>query len=292
MGGHDGHQHDEPQGARRGEGQRHGGVEVGHGVAQQHQGVGGAGGPEEHPQRGHKAHGDYPRARAPRRRRGHPRGDARPHGLVDGQAGAVHGSPHHEAPRGAVPQAADEHGGEVVEIGAGRAAAVAAQGYVDIVAQPGGEGYVPAAPEVAEVAGFVGEVEVGGEGKAHDHGQADGHVGVAGEVAVDLHGVAYDAHKCLEAAVGAGGVEDEVVVLGQVVGHDGFLDHAGEDEPQAQARLAQGGVAAAAYLGQEVVGAHDGPGHQGGEEGQEEGIFEPRGRGRHAAFVHIYYIGH
>ena len=69
-------------------------------------------------------------------------------------------------------------------------AAVPAEGDVEVVAQPARERDVPATPEVLEVTCRVGRVEVHREAEAEEQGQADGDVGVAAEVAVDLHGVA------------------------------------------------------------------------------------------------------
>ncbi len=176
----------------------------------------------------------------------HRRGDAKGYDVdypslffppfVDEDADAVEAAPGDEVERRTVPQAAEEHGVHVVDVGAQLAAvagaqevkehhaehyggghrreggvaqaeggdgedggedevgeeagmAVAAEGYVEVVAQPVGERHVPAAPEVGGIGGFVGRVEVGGQVEAHHHGHADGYVGVAREVGIDLHGV-------------------------------------------------------------------------------------------------------
>ena len=70
-----------------------------------------------------------------------------------------------------------------------RAAAAAAQRDEQIIAQPGRQRDVPAPPEVRDVRRQVRHVEVLRQLVAEQVGDADGHVGVAGEVAVDLHGV-------------------------------------------------------------------------------------------------------
>jgi hypothetical protein len=85
-----------------------------------------------------------------------------------------------------VPEAADEHGGHQGEVGAYVSVAIAAEGNVDIVAEPGGESDVPAAPEVGEADGRVGKAEIVRESKPQAQGGADGGDGVAGEVAEDL----------------------------------------------------------------------------------------------------------
>lgn len=88
-----------------------------------------------------------------------------------------------------VPQAAQQHDGHQVDVGAHRAFAIAAEGDVEVIAQKAAEGHVPAAPEFREAGRFVGGVEVLAEMKAEQTRQADGHVGVGGEIKVDLKGV-------------------------------------------------------------------------------------------------------
>ena len=76
--------------------------------------------------------------------------------------------------------------------------AVAAEGNVKVVAQPARERHVPTAPEVGGVLGLVGRVEVGGQVEAHEHGHADGDVGVAREVGVDLQRVEHQGREVLD----------------------------------------------------------------------------------------------
>ena len=67
-------------------------------------------------------------------------------------------------------------------------APVSAERDVDIVAEEGAERDVPAAPEIGRAAGHIGMVEILGVVEAKHPAHADGHVGVAGEIEVDLHG--------------------------------------------------------------------------------------------------------
>ena len=60
----------------------------------------------------------------------------------------VQAAPEDERPHGAVPQPGDEHGRHEVDIRPDRSLAVAAQRYVDVVADPAGQRDVPAAPEL------------------------------------------------------------------------------------------------------------------------------------------------
>src|ERR1700749_667431 len=97
-------------------------------------------------------------------------------------------APQHEHPGSAVPETADQHGEEQAEEGAPFAVAVATQRDVQVVAQPGGEGDVPAPPEIREAPRAVGIAEVVRELEAEAEREADGAQRVAGEVTVDLAG--------------------------------------------------------------------------------------------------------
>ncbi len=96
--------------------------------------------------------------------------------------------PDDEGPVGAMPESAhDENDERIADLHAD-AAAAAAQGDVEVVAEPGGQRDVPAPPELGDVAGEVGVGEIAHQVEAEQPGGADGDVGVAGEVAVDLEG--------------------------------------------------------------------------------------------------------
>ena len=59
----------------------------------------------------------------------------------------------------------------------------------DIVAEPERQGHVPAAPELGDALRHIGGVEVLGKAETQHARQADGHVGIAREVKIDLEGV-------------------------------------------------------------------------------------------------------
>ena len=78
-------------------------------------------------------------------------------GLEDaegGEADAVEESPEDEGPADAVPEATEEKDDDGVEIGGALPAGGVGEGEVDVVAEPVGEGDVPAAPEVGDVEGL------------------------------------------------------------------------------------------------------------------------------------------
>jgi len=74
--------------------------------------------------------------------------------------------------------------------------AVAAKGDIDVGAEPSGERDMPAPPELGDRAGDIRIVKVFGEMEAEHLPHADGHVGVTGEVEVDLEGEGADTEPC------------------------------------------------------------------------------------------------
>ncbi|MNL53415.1 hypothetical protein D3C87_1766590 [compost metagenome] len=74
-------------------------------------------------------------------------------------------APDDEIPPGAMPQAAQHHGDHQVQVAPRGAAALAAQRDIQVVAQEARQGHVPAAPELRDIARFVGRVEI--ERQAH-----------------------------------------------------------------------------------------------------------------------------
>ena len=132
----------------------------------------------------------------------------RPPGVVDHQVSAVQAAPEDEGPRGAVPQAAQEHGDHHVDVTTWAALAAAAERDVQVVLQEPRQGHVPAAPEVDDAGGLVRRVEIDRQRHAENARQSDGHVGIAGKVKVDLKGVGQHPAPGLEKGRRAGGGED------------------------------------------------------------------------------------
>ena len=85
-----------------------------------------------------------------------------------------------------MPQARQRPDKHDVEDRAKAAAAAAAQGDVDIVAEKAAHGNVPAAPELGHRVRGIGKVEVFLVSKAQRFAQADRHVGIGGEIKIDL----------------------------------------------------------------------------------------------------------
>src|SRR5258707_14461540 len=98
---------------------------------------------------------------------------------------AVVQTPRDEVQRRAVPETAESHRHEQVRVTAPRTLSVASERDVEVVAQPGGEGDVPAAPELRRTRGAIRPVEVPRQLDAEDAREPERHVGVRAEVEVD-----------------------------------------------------------------------------------------------------------
>ena len=107
------------------------------------------------------------------------------HTLQD-QEKSVEQAPEDKIPLSAVPQSGREENDQKVQNGAERSPAVPSQRDIEIIAEPVGKGNVPAPPEFADGLGAVGQVKVFPEGKTERFRQSDSHIGIAGEIEIDL----------------------------------------------------------------------------------------------------------
>lgn len=176
--------------------------------------------------------------------RDRPRRSVAPHlgvpEVVDHQEHAVQRAPDHEGPGGAVPEAAQQHREEQVQVAPGRPLAVAAQRHVEIVAQEVRQRDVPAPPEFDDVGRLVGRAEIQRKLHAQAQRQADRHVRIAREVEIDLQRVGERAEPCgvergLDALVHA--VEHHVGVLAHRVGDQQLLGEAEGEDRNAERHL-------------------------------------------------------
>ena len=95
-------------------------------------------------------------------------------------------TPADKVPVRAVPDAGEQLHDEQVQDLPLEPLAVAAQRDIHILAEPAGQGHVPAPPELGDGSGDIGVVEVCGEVEAQHLAHADAHEGVAGEIEVQL----------------------------------------------------------------------------------------------------------
>ena len=150
----------------------------------------------------------------------------------------VDSAPDDERPAGAVPEPADEHREHEVAVREERAAAVAAERDVEVVAQPARQRHVPAPPEVRDRRRRVRRVEVLREGEAEEERDPDRDVRVAEEVGVDLDGVRVDPDEHLERRVLVRRAEDLVDdVRREVVRDHDLHEEPGADEEERARRV-------------------------------------------------------
>ena len=169
-----------------------------------------------------------------------------------------------------------------------RADPVAAQGNVDVVPEPAGQGDVPAPPELRDAAGQVGVVEVLQEREPQHAAHADGHVRIAAEVEVDLQRVGRRAQPGRQDRAG-GGCLDGLVQQAQVVGQQHLLGKAQDHPLQPLAALGQR-RGALFQLCLDVGVLHDGPRHQLGEHGDVGGEVDEAALGLRLAPVDVDHI--
>lgn len=132
-------------------------------------------------------------------------------------------APQDEVPSGPVPDAGndkDDHDGEGPGFGA-----AAAEGQVNVVAEPGAEGDMPAPPEFLGVAGDVGAGKVEGETDAQASGDSQSDEAVAGKVVVNAEAEDDVVEPDEEGVVHGAGVE----MNGEVVGQADFEKEADHD---------------------------------------------------------------
>ena len=115
-------------------------------------------------------------------------------------------APEDEIPAGSMPEASAEPDEKDVPHRPPCPHPAAAKGDVQVLPEPCGQGNVPPPPEFRHRGGGIGIVEVFREVKAQHLPHADGHVGVAGKVEVDLEAEGRDAQPAAENRQRPGGL--------------------------------------------------------------------------------------
>ena len=213
--------------------------------------------------------------------------------FVKGKCRAVHAAPEHEVEARTVPKPAEEHGDDEVHVLPNLSLAVAAKRNVDVVAYPGRERDVPAAPKVGDAGAAVGGVEVDGEVETQQQGNAYGHVAVAAEVTIYLHGIAIDAQQVLDAGIQGGVVEDAVHEIERdIVADNGFLEQTDDNEIHSLGKHHAGDADRFADLRGKVAGSHNGTCHELGKERHVESILQQVGQWLERTAVDVDGVAH
>nr|GEZ22066.1 hypothetical protein [Tanacetum cinerariifolium] len=150
--------------------------------------------------------------------------------LFNRQPYTVPGAPDDVGDVGAVPQTAQQHGGQ--------ADVPATPELGDRLADPSGQADVPATPELGDRLADVRLLEVFHEAETHHQAQTDGHVAITGEVKVQLCGV----RQCAQPGIARGGVLQCKAMVGdhgQRVGNENLLDEALHEPRAALGELVQ-----------------------------------------------------
>ena len=191
-----------------------------------------------------------------------------------------------------MPQSAEQHGHEQVDISPEPSPPAAAQRDVDIIPKPAGQADVPAPPEIRGILRQIGHIEIPAQVKIPDRGDSNGHVGIAGKVTVDLQRVANHRHGDAQAIVGRGGGEHRVHRHTDAVGKDHLLGQAGDKPGHAQIDIVLSDPVEPIQLGQKVVGLDDGAGGNLGEEGDVSRQLDKIPLRGDRALLHIQQVAH
>lgn len=162
-----------------------------------------------------------------------------------------------------MPEAAEEHDDHEIAVGSSGPLAVSAEGDVEVIAQPGRERNMPAAPEFGDAGGFIGRIEIFDELETEHEAQPDRHVGISREVEVNLKGVAQGAKPCVRPDSGMS-VEREIGDFAHAVGDEDFFGEAEAEENDPAAEFFQR-VVPPIHLRLQVLEANDGTGDEMGE---------------------------
>src|SRR5579863_6831856 len=139
------------------------------------------------------------------------------------QSCPVEQSPDQESPAQPVPEAADGHCADEVDVGHDTRSG-AGKRKVKIVAQPVGKGDVPTPPEIGNVEGPIRGVEVHREADTEQQSRSDGNVAVAGKIVIELKRIGVDGNQDVPAGVESRQVKDAVdKIVAEIVGNQKFL---------------------------------------------------------------------
>src|SRR5678815_2692167 len=142
----------------------------------------------------------------------------------------VKDSPDDESPGGAMPYPGDEESKEEISVRVEGAVAAPAERNINVIPKPAREADVPSRPKFAQTGGKVRVVEIQNQIKAHELGDAAGHVRVTAEVEKDLPGESKCRQNQRGSAEGLGIVVNPLHIKRQIVRERQFLEQAHEEE--------------------------------------------------------------
>jgi len=105
------------------------------------------------------------------------------------QEHAMVNSPEKKRPVRSMPEPAQYTNNRHVKAGSRSPPAVAAEGNIEVIPEPAAQCHVPAAPKIRDAYGRIGAVEIFGKCKSKQQAQSDSHVGIRGEIEINLKGI-------------------------------------------------------------------------------------------------------
>ena len=171
-------------------------------------------------------------------------------------------------------------------------AAVTAQGYVDIVAEETSQGDVPSVPEVGDGVTAIRMAEVLVEVETEASAYAYGHVGITGEVEVDLKRISQNTYPGTRGGTSVEAVHQELLChYAHLVGNDYLLAKAIDEAEDAICHITHLHLAAVYLLGNGAV-AHDGAGYELGKHAYVEQQVHKVPLCRTLLLIDIYQVGY
>lgn len=216
-----------------------------------------------------------------------PAGDAHPE-LMGCQRNTMQHPPKNKIPGCAMPQATQKHGDDEISVLPYLPLTVAAQGYIEVIAQPTGKRDMPAAPELRYGCRLIGRVEVHVEMKAQQQSNADSHIAISGEVAIDLKRIAVNTHEVFHARIQSRIIKDTLhKVDADIIRNNRFLEKTAYNQEDSLSEHLLRDKQRTADLRDKVACTHDGACHQLREERYIESIVQQVGEGRYLFAIHI-----
>lgn len=147
----------------------------------------------------------------------------------------------------------------------------AAEGNVEVILEPIAERDMPAFPEAGSIGGLVRGIEVLGKVKTHEHRYANGYIGVAREIGINLQRIDKECRKILESSEKQRVFKNPVDKIdGEIVAEDDFLDETVENPKNGYAKLSTTEKIWLVELRNELVGTNYGASNKLREKGSVE----------------------
>lgn len=137
--------------------------------------------------------------------------------------------PYHEVQTGAMPHATEQKNDHGIPAFPEGAAPVAAKRDINIVLQKAAKGNMPPSPEFRNGSSLIRRSKILRQVYSEDGSTANGDIGIACKITIDLHGIKEHAKEQEKAVKFLHTAKEAVYQKGQAVGHDHFHKVAPQD---------------------------------------------------------------